>query len=221
MISLASSTSQRDPIRFTDAKLEDGAILESALDIMYTLDFDFDSNKCDVDGIRLVIDFAKKWEVSVIPDFIRRNLARDVYRKGGPKFSFDKFLIAFHLGDNELVADYYHIEAEEAKATPPQAAGTPHASLWHDWNPAYYLSDTPKATLTRKHPLLNVIGDGAFNLGSMPHQNFLCIPPTVVWIILRTQELEGKVGGSTRENMKQLLDMACESILGFHLIISN
>lgn len=55
---MASSNAQRDTIHFTDTNCETSLIVERALDIIYSLDFEFGCSY-DLDEAQYVIDLAK------------------------------------------------------------------------------------------------------------------------------------------------------------------
>jgi len=216
MIALAKSSSQRDPIHLTDTTFEREEIIERALDIIYSLDFDFDSGKYDLEVALSVIEFAKKWEIALITDFIRKDLERDLNSKDGPNFFFDHFLIALSLERHDLAAAYLKIVGKSGWLD----ANTDKSNDLVDWvkfdfKTERFLSDTPKAALSQKHPLLDIAIDRKSILGYIPHDHFLCIPPTVVWIILRAQGLEGKTKFSNRSIVRQLLDLACNLLSSF------
>ena len=81
--------------------------------------------------------------------------------------------------------------------------------------PDYRLFDDPLPGLQEYHPFTASPGGDIFDLGVIPYDEFLRIPPNIVWCILRAQrfhqggdlkEIDGKV-------MEQLLDLACMSTL--------
>ena len=211
MIALAKSLTQQDPIYLTDATLEREKIVKRALDLIYTLGFDYVSDEYDPEIVSCVIKFAKKWEISLITDIIRKDLDRAIKSKIGPNHPFDYFLIALSLADHELAAAYFKLAEKDG--------WLPKDNVWVGGDISVetgYLSDTPKAALSQKHPLLDIHIDKKFTLGQIPHVDFLSIPPTVVWIILRAQSLEGKTEISSEDVVKQLLDLACTSQSGSH-----
>lgn len=113
--------------------------------------------------------------------------------------------MALKFEDHELAAAYFKLAEKDGWLSGPE---------WcMDWGNAEvatdYLSDTPKATLSQKHPMLDIKIDKTFTLGQTPHDSFLCIPPTVIWIILRAQFLRGKIELSTEDVVRQLLNLAC------------
>jgi len=207
MIALAKSSPQRDSIYFTNTTFERARIVERGLNIIYTLKFDFDSDDCDLEDVLFVMELAKKWEISFITDFICRDLERNLDSKNGPKYTFDNFIIALKLERNHLAAAYA-MGAGKYKGWLEQ--GAVRGACCKELRP--YLCDTPKATLSQKHPLLDIRIEDNSIFGRIPHDFFLCIPPTVVWIILRAQGLKGKTGLSQEEIVRQLLDLACESM---------
>jgi hypothetical protein len=216
MIALAKSSSQRDPIHLTDTTFEREEIIERALDMIYTLDFDYDSDDHDLELVLCVIEFAKKWEISLITDIIRKDLERVINSKDGPIYHFDSFLIALKLDNHKLAASYVKMAGKDGWFD----AKTDDGNDLEDWGPfnfttEHFLSDTPKAALSQNHPLLDIAIDKKSILGQIPHDHFLCIPPTVVWVILRAQGLEGKTKLSYRAIVRQLLDLACKYLTSF------
>jgi len=192
MIALAKSSAQQNPIYLTDKTLERQRIVKQALDIICTLNFDYASDEYGIEVVQCLIEFAKKWEISLITDIIRKDLDRAIQSKVGPNYPFERFLLALKLEAHELAAAYFKL-AEKDGWLP----GLEWCMDWcMDWRNAEVatdcLSDTPKAALSQKHPLLDIEIDKSFTLGQIPHDHFLCIPLTVVWIILRAQGLRGK-----------------------------
>ena len=81
--------------------------------------------------------------------------------------------------------------------------------------PDYQLFDDPLAGLQKYHPFTASPGGDIFDLGVIPYDEFLRIPPNVVWCMLRAQRFHQ--GGDLKEIhgkiMEQLLDLACMSTL--------
>ena len=181
-----------------------------ALNIIYTLEFDFDSGSYDSGIVLSIIEFARKWEISLIIDFMIRNLDENLNRKDEPLYPFDKFLIALKLEKNRLAAAYA-MSLQKCKGWRREDAepkGVGEISKHH-------LCNTPKATLSQAHPLLDIDCEEYNALGMIPHEFFISLPPTVGWIILRAQALIGKTALSQEQIIRQLLDLACDSI--FHI----
>jgi len=57
--------------------------------------------------IRYVIQFAKDWEIGLIPKVIRKQLKKDIESESDTSSLYNQFLVALDLGDNELAAQYY------------------------------------------------------------------------------------------------------------------
>jgi hypothetical protein len=102
MIALADSSSQRDSIQLTDTEMEESEIVKRALDIIYNVEFEFSSNQYCCDIVSLIIDFANKWEISMITNLIQKDLFMDAKGKDGPSYPSHCFLIALKLRRNEL-----------------------------------------------------------------------------------------------------------------------
>ena len=209
MISLANSSSQRDPINLTDPLMENSDVVLQVLDIVYTLGISAETIEDDVDLVKYAIDFARKWEMTMVIDIVHKELSRIIDSKTGTSSHFEHFLVALHLGDNDFAAEMYAgCEDEEWEGGAGDGLDKAHEEDKH------YLSDKRSADLFRKDGLVISLGGDIFNMGRMPYGAFLQIPPTVVWIILRAQEIAALMPeeGAAKENVQVLLNRACESL---------
>jgi hypothetical protein len=217
MIALASSHSQRDPIHLSDAILENSKIIEKALDIIYTYRYDVDLIKSEVNLIKFVIDFAKKWEITMITDIISRGLSSEIKHDldDGNGQHFEQFLVALHLGDNKLaarafrVASYHERWASENEEQ--MLARKADEMRESETIGTHYLSDVEARGLSGNDLSLACRDGGLFNFGAMPYKEFLKIRPTMIWIILRSEILKLERGNdSDEEIVLELLDKACK-----------
>jgi len=199
MIALATSPYQRNPIHLTDTCFETGEIVEIALNIIYTLDFNYESSDCGLDDFQSLIDFAKKWEISMIDKIIQKEMWRDVNSKSGPAWPFDNFLIALKLGNHELAATYYATHERDVRGRKPLKG-----------NPEQYIQNLLKVGLSTQHSLLDGSCEQINILGMMSLDAFLQIPQSVVWVISRAQLLQGKIGYSDKDVIRKLLALICE-----------
>ena len=232
MISLANSSSQRDPVNLTDPLMENSDVVLQVLDIIYTLGISADTIEDDVDLVKYAIDFARKWEMTMVIDIIHKELSRIIDSKTGTSSHFEHFLVALHLGDNDLAADMYagcgdeewEGSADDGIELPlirdcwsSSDGSTPGLSDNDDKaheEDKHYLSDKRSADLFRKDGHVTSLGGDIFNMGRIPYGAFLQIPPTVVWIILRAQEIATLMPeeGQAKEHVQALLNRACESM---------
>jgi hypothetical protein len=117
------------------------------------------------------------------------------------------------LGNHPLAAAYYGAALKDGWIG-GGADITGDSRSTHQWGKVLNvrLTDTPKPTLSQRHPLLDIPIDRKNILGSIPHDHYICIPSTVTWAIGRAQALDGEGGDSQEKVMKKVLDQCCESI---------
>jgi len=222
MIALASSNIQRDPIHLSDITLENSKVVEKALDIIYTYHYDVSLIKSEVNLIKFVIDFAKKWEITMITDIISRGLSSEIKHDldDGNGQHFEQFLVALHSGDNKLaaracrLASYHEMWAAENEEQ--MLARKADEMRESETIGTHYLSDVEAKGLSGDDLSLACKEGACFNFGAMPYKEFLEVPPTMVWIILRSAILKLERGNDTDEEIVlELLDKACE--YSFHV----
>lgn len=196
MIALAKSPSQQTPIHLTDTGFETSQIVETAMNIIYTLEFNYESSDFGLDDFQFLTDFAKKWEISMIDIVIKKDQLRDVNSKSGPTWPFDNFLIALKSGNNELAARYFTYYERQIREHKPSKGRSDR-----------YRRDLFEKGFSLRHWLKDISLDRNNILGMMSHGDFLHIPQSVVWVILRAQSLEGATGALDKDIMRQLLDL--------------
>lgn len=161
MIALATSSLQRDPIRLTDTECETCGIVGAALDIVYNVEFDYSSDRYDCYNVSFIIDFANKWEISMISNLIQKDFFMDAKSKGGPTYPSDCFLIALKLRNNELV----------------------RTSLDHGEKAGWYLKDTSTSR--------EILKDDSWKYVSSRYLGEESQPFTVKRLIIRRQSKPG------------------------------
>jgi hypothetical protein len=211
MISMASSSSQRDPIVLTGEYIECSRVVYRALNIIYFVGVD-DFEDWDTNTWSFVIDFAKKWDISMIRSLIVQELRYIALQPDKYKnVAWDLLVLSLKLGKSFLASQFFEWKDES------------------NWSDAVYRSDgislgdgwTEKvpfsAVVDRKDPsdlpdFQESCQGGAFDLGAGSYPHFLRLPPTVVWIILRAQHLatQGDQPPAS-ETYKRLLVQACKS----------
>lgn len=267
MITMASSTAQRDPITLTDDRLENSKVVKRVLDIVYNLDIGKQKTDQDMYLLRYVIDFAKKWEMEIVIKTIQREMWRRIDSKSGNPDLFRHFLIALALGDTKLATSCYKSSKIESSipssvrfvepSTEDDSESDPELESDSDSDsddsseeendseegsssdsdegsdsdgaprlgqnsvtagsstnvpyPPLYVSDDISDSLL--HRSFNTHEPG-FNLNNMGYKQFLLLPPTVAWIILRAQRAQGRGGPywNSRDQaayMEALLNKAC------------
>ena len=187
MIAMAMSSTQKDPIVLTDQWVECSRIVKTALDMIYTARLD--PMSYDNGNIYLyVVEFAQKWDIGVIPTLMGNQFRLDATKQRC--FAFGLLLIALKLKDNELAALAFSSQDRQTWNEESYDYVWGQAGLDNEGNtelPPNYQSE-PMTSSTPLQDLDIYIGD-MFDLGTSPYQGFLLLPPTVIWIILRSQRL--------------------------------
>lgn len=185
--------------------------------------FDIELVQDDMDLVKYVIDFAKKWGISRITNIIQKEISQklDPRREAGPPVEY--FLVAVYLGDNVLAARYfrtqfnhYHYRCHEVGVNVTGGDGLKANEDMEQEStklPHHYLSDTPARGLT------NDLLSGAFagpslDFGNMTYDQFLRFTPTLVWSVLRAQTAiheEDETRGR-EEILLDILNLACKYI---------
>ena len=211
MISMAQSSPQRDPTIFTDEYVECSRIVKLALDIIYTLEVDY-IGEVLARSYMYVVDFGKKWDIdllsSAIGKAIRASLRIDP--EDGPHLEF--MLLAWKMNDNRLASLAFEANADEWPETHADEPGiVPMEKTSVD------KSGEARLPLNfRSEEIATFAGDcqsfggTMFDLGASYHQHFLQIPPTIVWIILKSQHLSAHDKTPAKDHFKRLMDNACE-----------
>jgi hypothetical protein len=206
MISMSTSSAQRDPIVFTGEIIEHSWIVEALLGVLYHSDMSFLT-----DGIRthILIELVEKWDFVHVKDLIHGGIARHV--SDGKQSVTERFELSLQLKDPHLAApfirDYNHKVWGGTPAPDPGPAGLP------------FLRDNVRQTYETPAPGLKshrtVSGGQIFDLGTWRYETFLKLPPTTVWALLRatvvgTSEPAEIDYGSVAREFERLLTLACE-----------
>jgi len=188
MIAIANSASQRNPMSLTHPTVDHSRVVKAALDIIYTVDFSHDNIERDLNLVKYVIDFAKKWDISRITNITRKEIAQVFSMEG--LLAVEYLLVAVHLGDNGLAARYYSsqdgfhhyryredLEDLEDETETDDLRENPEREQEFTKLPQHYLSDTRAEGLTNE--LLDDWDGGApFDFGNMPYGEFLRFRPS-------------------------------------------
>lgn len=223
MISMATTTSQRDPIVLTDPNVEHSLVVKEVLDIIYSLEVHALTAWESSNLYLYVVDFATKWEMNMVTGLFGRELMRYIEVEKEAWRSFGFLLLALRLGDNSLAAkccnEMDRVEWCQAQPTSsPEDEGDNQEYFAEKWEfeeddglPINYLNDRPSHQLTKNNPLAATLGGNLLDIRVMAYDDFLRLPPTVAWIILHASIGHEPGSGSIENKVKQLLDLACES----------
>jgi hypothetical protein len=158
-----------------------------------------------------VVDFANKWDIGLIPTVVKRAIRSTVTQREGCA-TLELLLLSLKLKDNDLATEAFTANSDTWIEGPTDECDTPPYvdtfGLLEDVDlPLNYRSDDvpsfPGAELS--------FGGTCFDLGASFHQQFLQIPPTVVWIILKSQHLSAHDKKPVEQHLRRLMDNACES----------
>lgn len=175
MISMATTTTQRDPITFTDENIEVGVVIRIFLDTTRTWVLDVEDRATANSNLHL-IDFAIKWECQPILDTVERNLKLELAPHANSAM-FDLFLMSIKISKYELAGQCLK-----------------RISLWKAEDTSFEMHDRLSRDFASDHSLPLVKGesiDGAsvFDLSASDTQTFLSIPPIIVCVLLRASRL--------------------------------
>jgi hypothetical protein len=220
MVALASSSTQRDSVHLSHPAIEHSLVIERALDIIYTCDFDFKVVQTDSNLVKLVIDFARKWEMPIITNIIRKELSRSKDDCRGTLLGH--FLVALHLGDNELAVYFYDISSLLHRVTEAGSQELKGKRAMDDAKSSdleneafkalqqHYHNDHGRTGLPADHQLVASPAGQIYEFGTMPYREFLHIPSTVIWIILQAQWIGNAKGEDPDDYIQTLLNLACQ-----------
>jgi len=214
MISMAQSATQRDPIVLTGEWVESSRIVKMALDIIYTLEME-DIDETSARTYMFVVDFAKKWDIDLISKVIRKAIQATLKVKGCA--ALELLLLSSRLNDNSLatLAFAAHGENWPADVTDTSGPGPNTDTAGLDENSPRLL---PLCYQSEHLPSFpggeRSFGGVPFDLGASWHQDFLQIPPTIVWIILKSQHLAAHDKTPAKDHFKRLMDNACKHPAG-------
>jgi hypothetical protein len=212
MISIAHSTTQRDPIIFADEFVECSRIVKLALDIMYTLEVDHIEEE-DARTYMYVVDFAKKWDIDLISNAIGKAIRASL--EAITNGSMEMMLLAWKLNDNGLASLAFAVNTDDWLAysgdssskirCDPTGKAEDRDGQERELPLNYQSEDFPPFAGGQQS-----YGGVTFDLGACYHQYFLQIPPTIVWIILKSQHLAAHDKTPVEAHFKRLMDNACK-----------
>ena len=215
---MAQSSLQRDPIIFTDEYVECSdeyvecsQIVKMALDIIYTLEVDY-LDEQSARSYMYVVDFGKKWDIDLVKSAIGRAIRASLKDDFGNGAVLELMLLAWKINDNGLASLAFALNPPEWHSTKadtsynlPMDRTSVYAEGEAKLRPSYQSEDiVPFASGSQS------FGGAAFDLGASYHQHFLQNPPTIVWIILRSQHLAAHDKKKAEDHFKRLMDNACE-----------
>jgi len=206
MLSMPSSTAQRDAIHLSDEMLEYSWVLEALLGVVYSLDMKF------VEGIvraSLVLDLAEKWDFLHVRPLISGKVLQSTFIADNPLA--DEFELSLKLRDPKLASAVLleHFDICWAGPSEEQEDSSPFSS-----------SDVQRRYDECSPNLNNAfqygsIGERLFDLGTWGYDRFLRTPPTAIWSLLHamhvgtTQKAKYDVNKVSKE-FERVLTLACE-----------
>lgn len=180
MISMAASSTQRDPITFTDDKFEVGVVIRSFLDAIQNSRIDDCANTLVVNSSMYVVDFARKWECQGVLDMMERIITSQL-RGYATRVEvcdlLDLFLLATKLERYDLAGDCLRTEL----VTTRDDQGSVH--LCDSSLSPNRQSEQPVEGL---QTFGSIQGASVFDLGASCYLDFLQFQPSVVWALLRS-----------------------------------
>lgn len=204
MIQVATSTTQKDPITFTDEEMENEDTIEAFLDVIYTWSIENLGNS-DYTSLHLnLISFARKWECQTILEMVERGIEIDV--AGGAKCDvFEHFLLAISFGKYELAAECLRDRPGMKWSQQPWVIRSPLSSTTEE-----------QRSMCQMGP---IGGHSVFDLSASAYESFADIPLEVIWALLRSWNLarsstdnkpfETKLG----DEFVKIMRTACEYLL--------
>jgi len=203
MLSMPSSTAQRDAIRLSDEMLEHSWVLEALLGIVYTSDLKF---LAKIDRAYLVIDLADKWDFVHIRPAVHGAMGRDTYNKS----TSSRFEMALKLKDAKLAASWirsHHNVSWTQASTDNSNNLDPFTGV--DVSPDF--EDRAPAL----QDCLAMPGERVFDIGTWAYWRFLKLSPTTAWALLRATHVGTTQHAKLDHNkvateFERLLTLACE-----------
>lgn len=208
MIAIAQSSTQRDPIVFTNQWVECSRVVKRALDIIYTSEVD-EIDEDNLNSNMYVVDFARKWDITVIRTLMANQIRLSATKDKSP--AFELLLISLKMNDNALAASAFGSRDREMwlgheYAWICEPAGLDDAEVVL---PPNYQSE-PYSRRPSRDAKENPKGGDIFDLGASAYEWSIQLPPTVTWIILRSQHLSVHSRNPAQEHFKRLMDLYCE-----------
>ena len=188
MMIMANSTTQRDPITFTNNAFEVGVVIRSFLDGVYSSSMEDCTHYLKANSTKYVIDFARKWECQGVLDMIELVVRLNIRGyKGIVTETFgllELFLLAVKLERYELAGDCLrdregerwsndkndeNDECNEDKSSLANVQSDQRVDGWTD------LDSIPEFSV--------------FDLTASNYEDFLEIPSNIVWALMRANQL--------------------------------
>jgi len=208
---MAQSSPQRDPIVFTDEFVECSRIVKMALDIIYTLEMNLIDER-SARSYMYVVDFGKKWDIDLLSSVISKAIRAAMKDCPEDAEPLEYMLLAWKMGDNSLASLAFSENSYEW--IPRQAKYSADLLLEKTSVDGRGESTLPLNFQSEQiAPFaggFQSFGGPTFDLGASCHQQFLQIPPTIVWIILKSQHLAAHDKDKAEDHFKRLMDNACE-----------
>jgi hypothetical protein len=220
MFDIAHSPTQRDPIVLSDDTLESSVVLKAAFDILYDREVESFRNER---LYRLVIEFARKWDIPAILKTISKEIRCHVSDSRSLSSPTRLFRLAVDLGDINLMTTIV-----EAKHNDTFGAGKPTPEPEQDRLPRRKLN-MPKPSNSGVHQEY-IAGGRKFDPGAWPYTIFAQMPRPIVWALLRAQVTPKRASEPTEvsalllahrersqqtvklsEGFKKAMDFMCES----------
>jgi len=200
---------KRAAIELSDPMLEHSWVLEPLLDIVYTGDTSLID---EMRRTRLVLDLADKWEFGQARALIHGAVSTRVLTEAGGWSIKANLSLCIRLKDPKLVAACIRAHRNETWSTSRSKKPEPNLAppFSNDSLRRSYDGCAPGLKKIRSLQSTQVL-----DLGTWAYMNFLQIPPTIVWAMLRATHL-GTTKMATIDHEKvlpeieKLLTLACE-----------
>lgn len=159
---MATSSTQRNPIIFTDEIFEVGRVIRLFLDAIYDGSIEGINDDAQIIIILGLIKFAEKWECQTIFDMFDQRIRLSLLGSEDVLDSLDQFLIAVEMKRFELAGRMLRIRPSQ------------------QW-------DVPKAQSSTGFKRGNVIGDhSVFDLSATSFPFYVSVEPEIAWALLRS-----------------------------------
>lgn len=206
MISIARNDAQQRTIELTDELMEKSDVVEAVLNVCFHLEADLD----DGDLIGYIIDFATKWEISIVNMILRQQIRLEA---GGKRngLACNALLGANKLEDYEAIQDLLHHKGhlKWAPQEPKEELEERRRPSFPQYDPTDHLANVQA---------IHLIPDGLFlEPGTMDARDNCQIRPMVHWAIGRAiYKVAGPRSGKLNwekigTEFKKLMDQACKS----------
>lgn len=162
MISMATISSQRDAITFTDKTMETGIVLRMFLDAIYTDTVDGVGESDYTEWIKNLIRFAKKWDCPQILTMVGQGIQLNL--EVGQEDLFDQFFLAIELDDYELAAACLRYRPVM------------------NWDGMNDKADQEIRSFTE----IGSLSQNVFEISATPYVSYCRVEPEIAWALLRS-----------------------------------